>query len=625
MSPRRLALLLAALAALAPAATAHATTPGANGRVLGVQPVDDEEVPDTDTWLLVDPLTGDSTYFGFAPFTTQGTTTAPAWAPDGRSIAFVDWTEPQHGDFDDGPRPNDVIVQPVDGTQASGARRNLTRSTADERDVAWSPPIAGVARIAFTRRVVDPPTRRPYRGELWVTEGDGSSQRQITAGPTDAQADWSPDGTRIAFSRGPDGKRDLYVVAAEGGPVKRLTTAAGDDEDPSWSPDGTQVVYVRGAYPSRRLWVLDVATGATRALTPVSADAREPAWSPDGSVIAFVTPVSSYPKFAFIRPDGSGLRISQYGRSPNWERVNRLPTASLRVSRAGATGDTVTLTSTAADPDGPLWRLRWDLDDDGEFDDAQGATADVALPAGATGLTVRLQATDQDGATATTAQTVSIANQPPVASFTVAPDAPRTGELVTFRSTAGDPDGVPLARQEWDLDGDGAYDDGAGPVATFRYPTAGVHAVALRVADAAGALAAVRGSVTVSEAQAGGGGVPDPAGPLAVRVAAGRGLRALAGSGLRVRVACPRACRASVRLTVSRRTAQRLGTSRTLAIAARGLAQGHGTVRLRPAPAARRRLARLVALRATLRVAALDADGARWRATRLLLLRREGR
>ena len=48
--------------------------------------------------------------------------------------------------------------------------------------------------------------------------------------------------------------------------------------------------------------------------------------------------------------------------------------------------------STSADPDGPLAAQRWDLDNDGEFDDAAGETTTRAF--GKAGAQVRLQVTD---------------------------------------------------------------------------------------------------------------------------------------------------------------------------------------------------------------------------------------
>jgi YD repeat-containing protein len=68
----------------------------------------------------------------------------------------------------------------------------------------------------------------------------------------------------------------------------------------------------------------------------------------------------------------------------------------------------------------------------------------------------------------------------PEASFSVDPAAPVAGEEVRFADTStGFSPTLPLQR-DWDLDGDGAYDDATGATAARAFP-AGEHQVALRV------------------------------------------------------------------------------------------------------------------------------------------------
>jgi hypothetical protein len=76
-------------------------------------------------------------------------------------------------------------------------------------------------------------------------------------------------------------------------------------------------------------------------------------------------------------------------------------------------------------------------------------------------------------------------NLRPDASFGFTPNDPRAGEGVTFTSSACDPDGR-LREQVWDLDGDGAFDDGSGRRVTRIYPTQGIWRVGLRVTDRLG-------------------------------------------------------------------------------------------------------------------------------------------
>ena len=84
----------------------------------------------------------------------------------------------------------------------------------------------------------------------------------------------------------------------------------------------------------------------------------------------------------------------------------------------------------------------------------------------------------------TTASAVA-ANERPDAGFGFFPIDPVAGQSVRFVSYACDPDGA-VFDQEWDLDGDGAFDDAFGTQALNTF-AAGPHQVALRVTPLEGA------------------------------------------------------------------------------------------------------------------------------------------
>jgi hypothetical protein len=91
-----------------------------------------------------------------------------------------------------------------------------------------------------------------------------------------------------------------------------------------------------------------------------------------------------------------------------------------------------------------------------------------------------------------------------VAAFGFAPTAPTAGETVTFVSGATDPDGR-IARQAWDLDGDGRFDDGTGLSARTTYAAPGDYTATLRVTDDDGAVNVAFRSFTVQPAAAAAG------------------------------------------------------------------------------------------------------------------------
>ena len=87
-------------------------------------------------------------------------------------------------------------------------------------------------------------------------------------------------------------------------------------------------------------------------------------------------------------------------------------------------------------------------------------------------------------------------NQPPIAVAAATPTNGSAPLTVAFDGTASnDPDGDVLT-YAWDLDGDGAFDDGAASTASFTYAQPGTYTATLRVTDPSGATGT--SSLTIS-------------------------------------------------------------------------------------------------------------------------------
>jgi Tol biopolymer transport system component len=149
---------------------------------------------------------------------------------------------------------------------------------------------------------------------------DGTQLRKLTGGPLyDAQADWSPDGQKIAFRRGRDASHgleiwtmDLYGASQDvltypdpRGARNQFTT------QPSWTPDGRGLLF-RATLPPRLddsdIWTMKTDGSDRHLLVHLDGDQLYPSYSPDMSKVAFTTPVSTGDRAIFtMSPDGSGL------------------------------------------------------------------------------------------------------------------------------------------------------------------------------------------------------------------------------------------------------------------------------------------------------------------------------
>jgi hypothetical protein len=123
------------------------------------------------------------------------------------------------------------------------------------------------------------------------------------------------------------------------------------------------------------------------------------------------------------------------------------------------TGEQLTCeTDQAADVDGQVTKLEWDVDGDG-FDDGEGDELTTAYAAAGT-KTIRLRATDNDGGTTVKEDTVTVWAPGAGLAFEMNPQPATEGDEVTFTAPleAGEQGDVVYERK-WDLDGDGQWDE----------------------------------------------------------------------------------------------------------------------------------------------------------------------
>jgi Tol biopolymer transport system component len=217
---------------------------------------------------------------------------APAWSPDGKTIAFV--------------RGNGVFRIRPDGT---GERRITATARRTQAHLSWSP---DSTRIAVSRG-----------GDVYAVRADGGGETRLATsrrGETDPA--WSPDGSRIAYVDGDN----MAIVNADGTGARRLPRANG--ASPAWSPDSKRLAFVTGDFSDA--WLVNAdGTGRHRLVLP-ALHPDGPRWSPDGTSIVF----GEWAHEGFEDPQHPGIRLLSPGTGKA-RKIAPVPRSSIEIRDTG--------------------------------------------------------------------------------------------------------------------------------------------------------------------------------------------------------------------------------------------------------------------------------------------------
>ena len=149
--------------------------------------------------------------------------------------------------------------------------------------VIW---VARTGRLAYSRQILQISI---WRQEIPARAGATLQPVRLTASSAvDFNAQYSPDGGRIAFSSNRSGSREIWTCASDGAQCVQVTTFNGSfvTGTPRWSPDGRQIVFDSAAAGQADVYVVDANGGSPRRLTDAT-HGKIPSWSHDGTWIYY--------------------------------------------------------------------------------------------------------------------------------------------------------------------------------------------------------------------------------------------------------------------------------------------------------------------------------------------------
>lgn len=191
--------------------------------------------------------------------------TNPDYDPTSQNIAYSAF-----GGFD-----NDVFIMPESGSPKTPVAINPL----GDYFPRYSPDGSKISFSTFN-------LMGDYVPDVYVVNTNGSGQTRLTFSGRNANADWSPDGTRLVFQSGRDGNYEIYVMNADGSNQTRLTNNPANDGNATFSPDGTQIAFVSDRSGNEDIWVMNANGSNPRQLTTSTATDSSPSWATSAPAIS---------------------------------------------------------------------------------------------------------------------------------------------------------------------------------------------------------------------------------------------------------------------------------------------------------------------------------------------------
>jgi TolB protein len=186
----------------------------------------------------------------------KGSNSAPAWSPDGKSLAVT--------------LSRDGISQLYLMDANGGEPRRLAQSNSIDTEPSFT--ADGKTLYFVSDRGGSPQVyRMPAAG--------GSAERVTFSGSYNISPSPSPDGKWLAFVSRVSGVFKLHVMDLASGGVSAITDSSAD-EKPSFSPNGRLIIYATQQQGKEALMTTTLDGRVKARLAGQNGDIREPDWGP---------------------------------------------------------------------------------------------------------------------------------------------------------------------------------------------------------------------------------------------------------------------------------------------------------------------------------------------------------
>ncbi|MEL6704834.1 MAG: winged helix-turn-helix domain-containing protein [Bacteroidota bacterium] len=135
-----------------------------------------------------------------------------------------------------------------------------------------------------------------FEKNIWQVRLDAPGGRLLSTEPLltstwmDCEAQFSPDGTRLAFMSSRSGFLEVWLSGVDGDDLVQVTQFEGAFVgNPRWSPDGMRLAFNAAPEGDAAVYVVDVRGGPPQALTPPGRGGRVTGWARDGTAVYAAT------------------------------------------------------------------------------------------------------------------------------------------------------------------------------------------------------------------------------------------------------------------------------------------------------------------------------------------------